>query len=242
MTQLLISVKNVQEALLALHAGADVIDLKDPDIGALGALDVETTAQIVQTIDGRVIVSATVGEDHASINALCQRIQARADSGVDIIKIAVSDIGYEDDFFGELRKLTSDGIKIVAVFFGDEKINFALLPSLRLAGFYGAMLDTKNKQKTLLACQLKENIHHFVAECSKNGLISGLAGSLKAQHIDCLMPFKPTFIGMRGGVCENNMRKSHLNSAKIQETKNMLLKHNILAGKRLNILRSTLHS
>ncbi|MFM9834559.1 MAG: (5-formylfuran-3-yl)methyl phosphate synthase, partial [Methylophilaceae bacterium] len=56
--QLLISVKNSEEALIALHAGADVIDLKDPNIGALGALDLETTAQILKVLDGRATVSA----------------------------------------------------------------------------------------------------------------------------------------------------------------------------------------
>ena len=44
MTQLLISVKNVKETLIALDAGVDIIDLKDPDNGALGALDVDTSA------------------------------------------------------------------------------------------------------------------------------------------------------------------------------------------------------
>ena len=38
MTALLASVRSVAEAELALAGGADVIDLKDPSQGALGAL------------------------------------------------------------------------------------------------------------------------------------------------------------------------------------------------------------
>ena len=37
MTQLLVSVKNVEETFIALDAGVDIIDLKDPANGALGA-------------------------------------------------------------------------------------------------------------------------------------------------------------------------------------------------------------
>jgi (5-formylfuran-3-yl)methyl phosphate synthase len=242
MTQLLISVKNTQEALLALHAGADVIDLKDPNVGALGALDMQMTLEIVEAIDGRVVLSATVGEGHVSIKALCQSIQMRADSGVDIIKIAISDFFYTDEFFIEIQKLTKSNIKIVAVFFGDGEIDFELFPILQRTGFYGVMLDTQSKQLCLLDHQSEQNICRFIEKSRENELISGLAGSLKILHIDFLIMFEPTFIGMRGGVCEENMRKSTLNNAKVQEVKNMLLKHNIEAPKSLKSMSFALHS
>ena len=38
MTQLLVSVKNSEEAMLVLAAGVDIIDLKDPSMGALGEI------------------------------------------------------------------------------------------------------------------------------------------------------------------------------------------------------------
>ena len=129
-TELLISVKNVDEALLALGAGADIIDLKDPSVGALGALDLSQTERIVQAINGCGYVSATVGEGHATLNELMTDIHARARLGVDIIKIAVSTLFYEPSFIVELKKLTSKGVKIIAVFFADEEINLNLLAKL----------------------------------------------------------------------------------------------------------------
>lgn len=242
MTQLLISVKNTQEAILALHAGADVIDLKDPNVGALGALDMQMTAEIVEAIDGRVVLSATAGEEHASIKALCQNIQMRADSGIDIIKIAISDFFYIDEFFIEIQKLTKSNIKIVAVFFGDGEVDFELFPILQRTGFYGVMLDTQTKQVSLLEHQSEKSIFRFIEKSRENELISGIAGSLNILHIDLLIAFKPTFIGMRGGVCEDNVRKSTLNRTKVQEVKNMLLKHNIGAAKNLKSLGFALHS
>jgi len=236
MTQLLISVKNVEEALLALEAGADIIDLKDPSVGALGALDLSQTKRIVLGINGCGYVSATVGEGHASLNELITDIYARARLGVDMIKIAVSTLFYEPNFIVELKKLTSGGAKIVAVFFADVEIDLSLLATLQTAGFFGAMLDTKNKQHDLLAVQTTKTLRLFTQLCHKHCLKSGFAGSLKPQHIDKLVKFSPIYIGFRGGVCENSQRNSELSIAKVLDIKNMLRIHNNLNAKALESL------
>ena len=248
MTHLLISVKNVEEALQVLDAGADIIDLKDPDIGALGALDLVTTRQIVLAAKGRVLanastnyhtlVSATVGEQHVLLSELIEDITARAQLGVDIIKIGVSALFYDHHFFVEMSKLALAGVKMMAVFFADEKLDLDLLPSLQEAGFYGAMLDTRNKQQHLFAMQTKKTLHLFTQLCKKHHLKSGLAGSLKPQHIEILSEVGSTYIGFRGGVCENSIRNAALSIAKVMEVKNMLLIHNKHDGKDREMLPS----
>ncbi len=245
MTQLLISVRNVEEALRALDAGVDIIDLKDPNVGALGALDLVSTEQIVRAIKGRVLadaatshtlVSATVGEQHVSLCALIEDINARTQLGVDIIKIGVSALFYDHRFFVEMSKLTHAGVKMVAVFFADEELDLDLLPALQETGFFGAMLDTKNKQHHLLAMQSQKTLHQFTQLCIKHHLTSGLAGSLKPQHIEILSEIDSTYIGFRGGVCENSMRNAALSKAKVEEVKNMLRIHNKHHGKACEML------
>ncbi len=230
MTQLLISVKNVEEAKLALDAGVDIVDLKDPNVGALGALDLDDTKQIVLAINGCGLVSATVGEQHASLSGLIDDINVRAQLSVDMIKIAVSPLFYEPYFIAELTRLTSEGVKIVAVFFADADLDLNLLATLQKAGFYGAMLDTKNKQHDLLAVQTKTTLQLFTQLCNKHHLKSGFAGSLKPQHIDYLVKFYPTYIGFRGGVCENSMRNNALSLLRVIEVRNMLRSHNSFNG------------
>ena len=61
MTLFLASVRDEAEAAIALLARADIIDLKEPRRGALGALDLDTTRSIVSLIGGRARLSATVG-------------------------------------------------------------------------------------------------------------------------------------------------------------------------------------
>ena len=238
MTQLLISVKNVEEAIIALDAGVDIIDLKDPDNGALGALDIVTSAKIIQAISGAAIVSATAGEHHATISDLILDIKTRVEIGVEIIKIAVSALFYEANFTIEMAKLTivdvnkdvnedaNEGVKIVAVFFADEKIDMNLLKKIQQMGFFGVMLDTKFKQQNLLQVQTESELQIFTQKCNQLQLQCGFAGSLKSQHIAKLIKFNPTYIGFRGGVCVNNLRISPLLPSKVLEVKNMLHKHN----------------
>jgi len=242
MTQLLISVKNVKEALIALDAGADIIDLKDPDNGALGALNIDISANILQAISGAAIVSATVGEHHATLSDLIFDIRTRVELGADIVKIAVSELFYEADFMIEMAKLTNEGVKIVAVFFADESIDLNLLKKSQQMGFFGAMLDTKSKQQNLLQVQAQSDLQTFRQKCNQHQLQYGFAGSLKSQDIVNLIKFNPTYIGFRGGVCENNMRRSALSLCKVLEAKSMLHAHNKINGKAQKSMDLALHS
>ncbi len=242
MTQLLISVKNTAEALIALKAGVDIIDLKDPNVGALGALNLHETVRIVQAMDGLAVLSATVGEQHVTLNDLVCDIVARAEIGVDVIKIGVSELFHDDNFLLEMAKLTTVDIKIVAVFFADEALDLSLLPKLQKAGFFGAMLDTKNKQKNLLQVQTRINLQNFTQACEQHHLKSGLAGSLRLQHIGELLNYNATYIGFRGGVCENVVRKSALSRDKVTEINDVLRQHNKNKEKPQLILRLALHS
>ena len=62
MTLFLASVRDPAEAELALAAGADIVDLKDPGQGALGAVAPGVIAACVAAIAGRAPVSATIGD------------------------------------------------------------------------------------------------------------------------------------------------------------------------------------
>ena len=53
-TQLLISVTTIEEAKIALESGADIIDLKEPGLGALGALPIETIQAIVTYVKNTI--------------------------------------------------------------------------------------------------------------------------------------------------------------------------------------------
>src|SRR5690606_4983078 len=89
MIQMLASVTNTQEALMALDAGVDIIDLKNPVEGALGALPLAIITEIVAAIDTRAITSATIGDFPIEPESLVNAIEQTAATGVDIIKIGL---------------------------------------------------------------------------------------------------------------------------------------------------------
>lgn len=215
MTGFLASVTNVGEARIALEAGVDIVDLKNPVQGALGALPIVTIEEIVHFVDGRVPVSATVGDLPMQPTILCDAIAATAATGVDIVKIG---------FFGKTGHaecarslaLISRREKIVAVMFADQMPDFTLLPLLADSGFYGVMLDTADKTAGGLRSWLSEaDLQGFVSAARTYGLLTGLAGSLRKADIPLLASLGADYLGFRGALCSDDERKSMIDPERI---------------------------
>jgi uncharacterized protein (UPF0264 family) len=60
--QLLVSVRNAEEAVQAADSGADIIDVKEPEFGSLGFAGAATIREVVDAVAGRIPVSAALGE------------------------------------------------------------------------------------------------------------------------------------------------------------------------------------
>ena len=73
MTGFLASISSVDEARQVRFLGVDVIDLKDPNKGALGALDEDSVRSIAALIGNRTTLSATIGD----LPSLCGRTGER---------------------------------------------------------------------------------------------------------------------------------------------------------------------
>ena len=69
MTLMLASVTSPAEAEAVWAGGADIIDLKNPAKGALGALDARSRRDIVRSVGKRKPVSAAAGSPHGSPEA-----------------------------------------------------------------------------------------------------------------------------------------------------------------------------
>ena len=92
MTLLLASVTGPDEAALMLAHGADIIDLKDPSNGALGALAPDVVRATVAAIHGRRPVSAVTGnlpmEPEVIVAARWRPPRARPRSSASCLPIA----------------------------------------------------------------------------------------------------------------------------------------------------------
>lgn len=219
MTGMLASVNSIAEAVLVLNAKVDIIDLKQPERGALGALDTVLVSQIVNEIAKRCPVSATVGDLPMQPELIFNAVSAMATTGVDYIKIGFFPDG---DWFATVEKLAelTPQHALIAVLFADAEPNFAIIPALKQAGFTGVMLDTMHKQNgSLTQVMTKNDITQFVTLAKTHALLCGLAGSLRLNDIPTLMPYQVDYLGFRGALCEQHQRTGQLNQQAITQIK-----------------------
>jgi uncharacterized protein (UPF0264 family) len=204
MTGFLASVTSAAEAEIVLSAGADIIDLKDPHSGALGALPSPVIAEAVRAVAGRRTVSATAGDLPMEPRLVADAVVRIAALGVDIVKVGLFPGGDPLACIAALAREAARGTRIVAVLFADRSPDFSTIDRLQDAGFAGAMLDTADKaggglRRHLGAAVLGE----FVERVSRSGMLSGLAGSLGLADIAPLARHAPDYLGFRGALCKD---------------------------------------
>lgn len=213
--KLLVSVADPAEARLAVEAGADLIDAKDPAAGALGALPPDAVRAIVAAVAGRRTVTAVIG-DLDEPRAVLEAATAMAETGVDMVKIGLFPGPDRAGLVADLGRALAGRTRLVGVFLADLDPDFGLVPSAAAAGFAGVMLDTAGKTGGLLAVTDPALLSGFVALARRHGLMSGLAGSLRVDDIGRLARIGPDLLGFRGGLCEGFDRRKPLRRDRVE--------------------------
>jgi (5-formylfuran-3-yl)methyl phosphate synthase len=208
-TLFLASVRDGREAEMALGAGADIIDLKDPHNGALGALDPETLEACVSCVAGRAPVSATIGDLKLQGETVGKAVLATAAAGADYVKLGLFPADGEsslDSLHAEARH-----VRLILVLFADALPDFDAVAAASRIGAEGVMLDTLGKTDgSLLEHASRDALARFVAGAKAKGLIVGLAGSLRASHVPELLALAPDLLGFRGALCHGGARAQSL--------------------------------
>ena len=226
--QLLISVCTLDEAKIALAQGADIIDLKNPHAGALGALPLADIRSIVaflnqQPMAHKGLTSATLGDLPMQAEQWLPQLDQVIATGVGIIKIGFF---ATEDYQGCLQALlpyTQAGHQLIGVLFAEVTYPDTLLADIKQAGFLGVMLDTQIKNGlSLFDHYSAEQASEFAKQVAAQGMLLGLAGSLRDSHLAAAKNLQPHYIGFRGGVCVANQRQSTLDADKIKVIRKML--------------------
>lgn len=208
--RLLVSVRDPAEAEAARLAGADLIDAKDPERGALGALGPDQVRVIVARVAGGAVTSAVAEPMPAAIAAM-------AAAGVDWVKTGL-DAGRRRAPAAFADLAAGAPKRLIAVLFAEDGPAPALVPALARAGFAGAMIDTAGKEGARLPdLALPEDLAAFTQACRAHGLMSGLAGSLRVIDIAPLAEHGPDYLGFRGGLCRDFDRRNGLDPLRIAE-------------------------
>jgi uncharacterized protein (UPF0264 family) len=227
--KLLISPQNVPEAAEAIAGGADIIDVKNPKEGPLGANFPWVIKEIKQLIPVGVQLSCTLGEASGVPGSMALAAYGAASLGVDYVKAGLSGVKTLGQAVTLLEgivhaaKMCNPKIKVVAAGYGDYQRANSIESQLVIQAAVEAktdlvMLDTAVKDgKTLFDFQSPQQLKAFVEAAHLHGLGAALAGSLRAQDLPVVYALGADFAGLRGAACSNNNRDTgHITREKVQ--------------------------
>jgi len=209
---LLVSVRDASEALAALAGGAQVIDVKEPGRGSLGAADSETVAAVVGAVDGRVPVTAAAGE----LVDFTRSPQAPLPSGLSLFKIGLANCRALLDWKSRWWELMdamwphqNASQHAVAVAYADWRTANAPEPLEVLraavdAGCPALLVDTWDKSAgTLFDHWPADELARFIESVHSNDLLLVLAGSLADESFAAAARLSPDLLAVRTAACES---------------------------------------
>lgn len=206
MTLFLASVRDAEEAELAIGGGADIVDLKDPAQGSLGALAPGAIAACVRHVAGRAPVSATIGDRPLEGEGVRDAVLATAAQGVDYVKLGIFPGAGAERSLKRLSGVTAE-LRLILVLFADALPDFDAIALAARIGAHGVMFDTLGKTKGALPEHMSfMGLADRIACAKAEGLIVGLAGALNARHVPSLVALQPDLLGFRGALCRDGDR------------------------------------
>lgn len=209
MTGLLVSVRNAHEARAAVAGGADIIDVKEPLHGALGAAAPHVWREVRRAVGSDRPLSAALGElDQWELNDCRQSL-----SGFQFAKLGLAGCANRERWVQDWQRALwelPDEVTRVAVAYADGQA--ARAPSLDDVITRGAelgcrvlLVDTYDKTQGGLFDHLACNeLVPAIDLARHSGMQVVLAGSLSQQTIPLARTLSPDFIAVRGAACRGN--------------------------------------
>ncbi len=221
--KILISAQNVHEVDQILEEPPDILDLKNPKEGSLGAPSIPIIDSVGKKIvafnnnlNQKVKFSVAIGDFPNLPGTASMASYGAASFFPDFVKIGLYGPRSKEEAITltksvvESVHIVNPEIQVVVVGYADQKeinasVNPLLIPEIAsLGGADIAMLDTKIKNGQSLFDHLSLlDIQQFVNLGRDMNVEVALAGSLNFQHIDCLNKLQPDIIGVRSMVCGN---------------------------------------
>ena len=228
--KLLISPTNETEAVEAIAGGADIIDVKNPKEGALGANFPWIIKRIREITPENIEVSCTLGELPNLPGAVSLAALGAATTGVNYVKAGLYGLKTPEDAVYLIQSVVkaakefNSSIKVVATGYADAErvgaINPLLVPEIaHKAQADLAMLDTAIKDgKSLFAFLTIDQLRGFVDAAHNYGLKVAFAGSLKKEDLPAVQVLGADVAGLRGAACTLSDRvNGRITREKVQE-------------------------
>lgn len=230
--QLLVSAINIEEAKEALKGGADILDVKNPKEGSLGASFPWIIKQISDYANNKTVVSTTIGDVPYKPGTVSLAALGSAVSGSNYVKVGLYGTRNYQEALEVMNAVVKtvkeydDTITVVACGYADAKQIGSVLPEdiPKMAVNSNsdvAMLDTYQKDGRRLTDFLnKEELSQFTKQTHDYGLEVALAGSVNKKDIQLLEEIDCDIMGVRGCVCTGGDRnQGTINHNLVQDLK-----------------------
>jgi len=236
-TQLLVSVRSAEEAVLALEAGVDVVDVKEPRAGSLGAPSPRVAAEIFKLVGERAAISIALGElrdmaamaqrpsylQGSSAATLIATLADHAAAPKRFAKVGLAGCANDRDWPMRLSRLFGQlpgGVQSVGVIYADWQTAAAPSPDdvlgvARDLEISVVLVDTFDKRGPgLRGLWSLERIAQVVDDAHQRGIAIALAGQIRLTQIGELAGLGPDYLAVRGAVCHGD-RTSGIDPQKI---------------------------
>jgi len=232
---LLISPINTDEAHEAIEGGADIIDVKNPKEGSLGANFPWVIRNIRNITPEGMHVSATLGDVPYKPGTVSLAAAGAVVSGADYIKVGLYGTKNYDEALEVMENVVRSvrefdkNALVVASGYADAHRVGAVdpmeIPKVAAeAGADLAMVDTAVKDgKTLFDFMDIDKLQEFNNMIHDHGLKSALAGSIKKNQLKLLYDVGCDVVGIRGAACTGGDRnKGSIHRSAVSELKGMI--------------------
>jgi len=224
--RLLVSVIDADEARLAVEAGVDVVDVKNPAEGSLGAPAPGVIERVREVVPPERPVSAAIGDLPNLPGTAALAALGAARSGAAYVKVGLWGTSATEDAVAVLRAVRAavdGGAAVIAAAYADaERVPGRPLPpgeiveAARRAGVGGCLLDTAVKDgRGLFEWLTPKALAKLVGEGHAGGLEMALAGALRAEDLSRVRAAGADIVGVRAAACRDGRRTAPLDAERI---------------------------
>ena len=208
-----------------MAGGADIIDAKDPGMGALGAVSLARLGDIREVVGGARPLTAALGDavDEASTEALAA---AYGEVGASLVKIGL--LGTTN--VAQAVMLASAAVRgaakaasgVVVVAYADVPRARSISPNdvidvAARSGARGVLLDTLDKDGPGLVGMISpSDLARWVSAAHEAGLLVAVAGKLTAADLPRVHALGADIAGVRGAACVGG-RSGHVARTLVRE-------------------------
>jgi (5-formylfuran-3-yl)methyl phosphate synthase len=232
--ELLISVVGEHEVEAAVSGHADIVDVKNPREGSLGANFPHVIRRVRALTPTEIPVSVAIGDFPNLPGTAALAAAGAAGCGVQYVKVGLLGPRDHDEALSLLAAVCRAGrdqdprVRIMATAYADAGKTGSLapldLPAIAAeAGADGCMIDTAAKSGGTLLTELgAKELESFVARCREVGLLCALAGSLRVADMERLRDLAPDIVGFRGAACRDGRRDGSVDREAVQRLKDLV--------------------